>query len=156
MIPPNIQKWIDALRSGEYKQIRYFLRSTVGYSALGVACDISGQGEWVIDKSILYPYFDPIGFTSPSSNYEPEVSDLTYYKYNYITKYGAEIDVLNYDVRKWLGLDSNRADIYVYNLNMIYFNDKKYYDFDEIADIIESNWAEMVTYYMRIYYNDTS
>ena len=41
-------KWIEALRSGKYKQAQSVLRHNdgSGYCCLGVLCDISGQGEW--------------------------------------------------------------------------------------------------------------
>lgn len=34
------EKWIDALESGEYKQIKGRLRSSYGYCCLGVLCDV--------------------------------------------------------------------------------------------------------------------
>ena len=40
------QKWINALRSGEYKQVRNSLRTPDGFCVLGVACDVSNLGEW--------------------------------------------------------------------------------------------------------------
>lgn len=39
-------KWITALRSGEYKQARGWLRRDDAFCCLGVLCDISGRGEW--------------------------------------------------------------------------------------------------------------
>ena len=40
-------KWLEALRSGKYKQGRGKLRSVDDeFCCLGVLCDISGQGEW--------------------------------------------------------------------------------------------------------------
>ena len=51
MYTPEEQKehrnlWIQALRSGEYQQTYYALRNESGFSALGVACDISDLGQW--------------------------------------------------------------------------------------------------------------
>lgn len=41
--PENMRKWIDALRSGNYKQGLHQLKSTDGaYCCLGVACKVSG------------------------------------------------------------------------------------------------------------------
>lgn len=43
----RIQMWADALRSGEYKQGTGTLKDEDGrYCCLGVACEISGLGEW--------------------------------------------------------------------------------------------------------------
>lgn len=47
----NTQKWIDALRSREYRQTRNRLHDTEGYCCLGVACDLfakeMGDSKWV-------------------------------------------------------------------------------------------------------------
>ena len=40
---PNAQKWVDALRSGKYKQARRRLRYRGGMCCLGVACDIAAE-----------------------------------------------------------------------------------------------------------------
>lgn len=36
----NITKWINALRSGKYKQTRATLQDAGGYCCMGVACDV--------------------------------------------------------------------------------------------------------------------
>lgn len=41
--------WVEALRSGKYKQTQKFLRVDGGYCCLGVLCDISGEGTWAQD-----------------------------------------------------------------------------------------------------------
>jgi hypothetical protein len=49
MNPEVKQKWIDALRSGEYEQGSEKLRSVSGYCCLGVLCDIYAKEhntEW--------------------------------------------------------------------------------------------------------------
>lgn len=43
---PFKAKWLKALRSGDYKQARQFLRTEKGFCCLGVACDISGKNAW--------------------------------------------------------------------------------------------------------------
>src|SRR4051812_22232694 len=42
----HIRAWVDALRSGKYERTTGWLRWGNGYCCLGVACDISGLGEW--------------------------------------------------------------------------------------------------------------
>lgn len=37
---PNQQKWVDALRSGDYKQTNGRLRDNNGFCCLGVGCEI--------------------------------------------------------------------------------------------------------------------
>lgn len=44
---PEIQQWLDALRSGKYKQGRDCLRSTDDeFCCLGVACDLLAPNAW--------------------------------------------------------------------------------------------------------------
>lgn len=44
----NVKKlWVDALRSGEYKQGMYALRKGNDFCCLGVLCDISDKFKWV-------------------------------------------------------------------------------------------------------------
>lgn len=43
-LPPEFKaKWVQALRSGKYKQCRETLFDGVGYCCLGVACKITGN-----------------------------------------------------------------------------------------------------------------
>jgi hypothetical protein len=42
----NRRKWVDALLSGKYKQAQGALHDTGGFCCMGVACDLSGKGEW--------------------------------------------------------------------------------------------------------------
>lgn len=46
MIKEVKQKWLEALRSGEYEQSSNVLRSEGGFCCLGVLCDISRKGKW--------------------------------------------------------------------------------------------------------------
>lgn len=39
------KKWIEVLRSGEYKQAHFKLFDGIGYCCLGVACSISGYRD---------------------------------------------------------------------------------------------------------------
>jgi hypothetical protein len=43
----RIKKWVDTLRSGDYKQGTGQLYDNGYYCCLGVACEISGLGKWV-------------------------------------------------------------------------------------------------------------
>ena len=49
MNPQIKQKWVSALRSGEYQQGQYCLRTDNGFCCLGVLCDLYGKEnnvEW--------------------------------------------------------------------------------------------------------------
>jgi hypothetical protein len=39
----NIQKWVDTLRSDEFKQTKDALKNEDGYCCLGVACEVYGK-----------------------------------------------------------------------------------------------------------------
>ena len=53
---PNQQKWVDALRSGQYKQARFVLHSQIlhngenSYCCLGVACVIAEQNGVIVRR----------------------------------------------------------------------------------------------------------
>jgi hypothetical protein len=49
MNPQIKQKWLNALRSGEYQQTKGFLRKEDGFCCLGILCDLYGKEnnvEW--------------------------------------------------------------------------------------------------------------
>jgi hypothetical protein len=48
--------WVEALRSGKYRQAIGDLRSDDGFCCLGVGCDISGLGHWE-DTRYITPDF---------------------------------------------------------------------------------------------------
>jgi hypothetical protein len=58
-------KWLEALRSGEYKQARYRLRSLDNsFCCLGVLCDIytkEVEGSWKYDKDQFSDAYEMIG-----------------------------------------------------------------------------------------------
>ena len=40
------RRWVAALRSERYRQVREHLRTDLGYCCLGVACDVYRPGRW--------------------------------------------------------------------------------------------------------------
>lgn len=51
------QKWVEVLRSGNYKQTNGWLRDDAGYCCLGVLCDIVDSEGWgEIDSIGVIPY----------------------------------------------------------------------------------------------------
>jgi hypothetical protein len=62
-----MDKWIAALRSGQYNQGRGKLKSSNGYCCLGVLCDVlpSEAGVWS-SQVIVYPRFEFHGFVFTS------------------------------------------------------------------------------------------
>ena len=52
---PEVKKlWVEALRSGEYEQCHYSLKSGNRFCCLGVLCDLhskeTGKGSWAKDE----------------------------------------------------------------------------------------------------------
>ena len=103
------EQWVEALRSGEYEQGRYWLRYEDKFCCLGVLCDLHAQAtnrEWE-DKN------DAVG--------------------NYL---GSD-EILPEEVVKWAGFDNN--DPFINEQRVSIYNDESRLDFDRIADLIESN-----------------
>jgi hypothetical protein len=66
-------KWLEALRSGEYKQDKGILRSIKdNYCCLGVLCDISGLGTWIAEPlSDAFKYMENDSSGSNSTAFLP-------------------------------------------------------------------------------------
>lgn len=57
------QKWVEALRSGKYKQGQGYLRKGDNYCCLGVLCDLNGGAEWILSdhpRKPIYNYGDEL------------------------------------------------------------------------------------------------
>ena len=56
------EKWVSALRSGDYKQTKSCLHKGDGFCCLGVLCDLYGKEhnvEWkLVDAGIYYEFQD--------------------------------------------------------------------------------------------------
>lgn len=56
---PEIKKmWVEALRSGEYRQGRFFLNGRQGFCCYGVLCDLHAKtngGKWEEDPDFITP-----------------------------------------------------------------------------------------------------
>lgn len=79
------QKWIDALRSGKYKQGRGILKTVDGeFCCLGVLCDVYNNEGWVTTSS----FYEYNGFRFRSS--------------------------LSYDISKLFDLTNSIEDVLIY------------------------------------------
>jgi len=128
MNPEVKQKWIDALRSGEYEQGSEKLRSVSGYCCLGVLCDIYAKEtntEWEFrgnEETNLQPmdywYFDD------QSEFLPEsVMDWAGLSLNCLV---VKIDVEEDDEDPWF-----------YNEGLAELNDSGY-TFNDLSKLIEA------------------
>lgn len=112
----NTTKLVEALRSGDYKQGQGLLRPREDqFCCLGVACDISGLGEW-------------------QKSYVGSV-------YVYVTATGSGL-VLPKEVMEWLGWATNEGYIDE-ETSLAALNDHGD-SFEAIADVIEANFDKMV------------
>ena len=109
-VDPEIKKqWVEALRSGTYKQGKGQLCYTEDhFCCLGVLCDISGRGKWTTGK------YGASGYS--------------------VNKKKSEKDLLPPQIVTWAGLNS--SDPVVSNMTLSEMNDSGF-TFDEIADNIE-------------------
>lgn len=119
MNPEVKQKWVEALRSGKYKQGQGALRTGDGYCCLGVLCELAVK-EGVAIRDQLF-YGSPVDFRS-------DREDL----------------VLPLVVSAWAGLSSVSPEVPSQigegsrdKVGLAELNDTYGADFERIADVIE-------------------
>lgn len=84
-----LRAWVIALESGEYRQARKTLRTKDGFCCLGVACDVSGLGEWRRMPEVVAASLSDYDTERP---YEPECEESTHL-YRADQTQGDEIDL---------------------------------------------------------------
>ena len=120
MNPRIKQRWLDALRSGEYKQTMENLQDSNGFCCLGVLCDLHAQERGM-------------NWVRRTDGYE---------------LYG-ETQTLPLSVQEWAGLDNDIGGMvdfdyerdgvmYVKSESLPEINDTWNKNFNEIADLIET------------------
>lgn len=119
MMNPEIkQKWLNALRSGEYSQGRYQLRDDCNhFCCLGVLTDLylkETNQEW-IEGLEQFAYFAP-------------------------SRLGDNGEVLTQEVIEWADLKEHNPTISIRtgDKQISDLNDFERFSFDEISDLIES------------------
>ena len=50
-------KWVEALRSGTYKQAKNRLRTSKGFCCLGVLCDVVDSTKWAEGNPFFAPHY---------------------------------------------------------------------------------------------------
>lgn len=117
MKPEIQQKWVTALRSGEYTQTTENLRRDDGYCCLGVLCDLytkeTGNGTWESDTQYTFE------FMYKEENDTPSCVNLD----------------LPPIVRKWAGITN------VFEEELVILNDDEGFTFNQIADVIEERFG---------------
>jgi hypothetical protein len=103
------QKWVDALRSGDYQQGQCYLRTNSGFCCLGVLCDLYGKEnnvEWNLANNGHNYEFQEFESYLPSS------------------------------VRKWADLEYCNPPVNDEESTLVRLNDSGS-TFEQIADVIE-------------------
>ena len=110
-------KWIEALRSGEYRQAQGILKDVSGsaYCCLGVLCEISGIGSF------------------EDSEYCLELTPEQQAEYDYDEEMAYAEGELSLPMLDSFGLNSTQQS------TLIQMNDNDLSPFNEIADWIEKN-----------------
>jgi hypothetical protein len=109
MNPQIKQKWLNALRSGDYQQGQRYLRTNSGFCCLGVLCDLYGK----------------------ENNVEWELLDVsTHYEFQGFESY------LPSSVRKWANLEYCNPHVNNGESTLVRLNDTGF-TFEQIADVIE-------------------
>lgn len=120
----DIQKWIDALRFGGYKQTEYTLQDNKGFCCLGVACDIfipkNKQQKCSFDN---YLKGHMPGEQAAAPQWLKQISDDFYEK--------TGIDLTHLNDGTWLN-DNKMGDRF------------EKFTFEEIADLIEAVYIKKV------------
>ena len=117
MNPEVKKKWLEALRSGKYKQGRWALRNGDNeYCCLGVLCEVARR-EGVI----------------PNPRSIGKGEDKTYI---YGKGFDREGSILPRGVTGWAGLSNGNPSVSGHNLSV--WNDSERKSFAEIADLIEA------------------
>jgi hypothetical protein len=114
-----MEAWVEALRSGYYKQTVEKLHDDKGHCCLGVLCELA-MVEGVCDFG-------------PSNEHENEFV------------FDGEAGLLPERVRHWAGIDQEDGTFRSiegkrYTLTSLNDNGK---NFEQIADIIEKNWEKL-------------
>jgi hypothetical protein len=109
MNPEIKKKWIEALRSGEYKQGKGYLNQGDNYCCLGVLCDIAVKSGLDVNVDTAYG----------------------------VTHFDGRNGALPRKVQDWAGL--NAIDPVVAGQHLASWNDDFDKSFDDIAKLIEDN-----------------
>lgn len=130
------EKWLSALRSGEYPQTRYTLRNENGFCCLGVLCDVyridTGNLEWKEEELLGKQDGTQIAYII-----ETEIDPLL------LDRDGKEwgLSDLPQTVKDWAGVDDSVPSVKaggVY-MNLTECNDIYEMNFEKIADLIEAS-----------------
>lgn len=116
------ERWLSALRSGEYKQTKNILKDDEGFCCLGVLCDLA------VKDGVIGPWY----------RREP-VNDYTLFSRGFHGEGYYEDATLPVEVLDWAGLDDSNPMVDLGDFNPVPISDPNDngYTFDQIADLID-------------------
>lgn len=115
MLNENAKKWVAALRSGRYRQVKGYLRKGNSYCCLGVACELA----------VAAGVIDPAGVSAAKGD-------------NGTFLYAGNSIDLPLKVQEWLGLSSSIGFYDNGDHDSLVMANDSGCRFPRIADIIES------------------
>ena len=110
-------KWVAALRSGDYEQTKHTLKDKKGFCCLGVLCDLYSPNQWE-------------SFSDENNCYN--------YRFSAVDIIG---ELLPSGIMEWSGMKSDDGKRGGYQ-RLSSINDKGV-PFENIADIIEEEWEKL-------------
>lgn len=114
--------WVEALRSGKYKQGKHSLKNNNDkYCCLGVLCDVYAKTQK--KKGFFKNEFGNFVFPNAKDDYV--------------------IGVLPTKVIKWAELNNDNPRVKVNGTSLVQLNDSENRTFIEIADVIEQNYKNL-------------
>ena len=120
------KQWIEALKSGKYKQTTQVLGNTVGHCCLGVACEIAGFEKMLDDDAYLYMIPDGDGWPR-------EQRTVLTYNMSRKLRLNDEYFVIPYDLL--IRLDAVSPHGWSLESLLMTLNDRGY-TFEQIADLL--------------------
>ena len=113
MLNDNAKKWVEALRSGQYRQGKGVLNNRDTYCCLGVACEVAVKNKVLDVQYEDYPNFNYKVYDGYKTQLPPSVME-------------------------WLGVRTPMGAYKKPYTSLAILNDYDNYTFDMIANVIES------------------
>jgi hypothetical protein len=98
------QRWVDALRSGDYPQTQCELTNGAGFCCLGVLCDIVDDTKWIDseDGVVSYDFGNNMCSEFPSHVWLVEVVNLPHYQAQALATFNDDDGYGFNDIADWI------------------------------------------------------
>ena len=142
-------KWVAALRSGDYKQVHAYLHTPAGYCCLGVLCEITKEeigATWTfpLDADSYYFVDEPDARLTQYQLLPYSVANFAGCVDSYVIVTEKQLlDVFPDRPLPRRGLAVYPDALYDLQYSLASLNDSGLYSFEDIAKIIETYWEEL-------------